>query len=134
MHAALTASETYALGSPCFANVTLQLPAAAAAHAGYAPRASGGAPVPLVHIVAHNFSVANVYVARAALNGVDLPTPFVTHSQLLPPLAQARPGEDAAAHAQRVSARAGPSLLEFFLTDVPLVWGTGERAVASWMK
>ena len=52
----------------------------------------------------------------------------------LPPLAQARPGEDAAAHAQRVSARAGPSLLEFFLTDVPMVWGTGERAVASWMN
>ena len=121
----VTATGLYVLSSPCFANTTLQLPAAAAAHAGYAHAGdAGGAAVPLVNIVAHNFSVANVYVARATLNGAPLATPFVSHSQLLPPLRAPRPGEDAAAHAEALAARAGPALLEFFLTDEPgLVWG-----------
>lgn len=130
-----TPGGTYVLSSPCFANVTLQVPAAAAAAAGYAhaPRIDGAAAapaalVPLLTITAHNFSVGNVYVARAALNGADLPTPFVDHAALLPPLAAPRPGEDAGAHAARVAGGARASVLEFWLTDAPVVWGTGAPA------
>ena len=120
----VAATTTYVLGSPCFANVTLQIPAAAAAHAGYAHSgAAAGAAVPLLNIFAHNFSATNVYVSRAVLNGVVLPTPFVTHAQLLPPLLAPRPGEDAAEHAQRLAAGAQPSLLECTLTDTPSAWG-----------
>ena len=120
----VTATNLSVLRSPCFANVTLQLPAAAALHAGYhhaAPR--GTLPMPLVNIVAHNFSATNVFVSRATLNGVPLPTPFVTHEQLLPPLRAPRPGEDAVAHAARVAAGAGATLLEFTLSDTPSTWG-----------
>ena len=111
--------------------MTLQLPAASAMYAGYAhaQASSAAAPVPLLNIVAHNFSASNVYVVRAALNGKQLPTPFLNHADLLPPLSVPRPNEDAAEHAARVAAGAGPSLLEFWLTSVPMVWGTGERAV-----
>ncbi len=94
------------LSSPCFANVTLQAPPSPAA------AAAGAAPKPLINIVAHNFTVANVYVERAALNGVDLPTPFVNHTALL---------------------AGAPSLLEYWLTSVPMVWGTGVPAtVPDW--
>ena len=119
----VAATTTYVLGSPCFANVTLQIPAAAAVHAGYAHAGGAGAAVPLLNIVAHNYSATNVYVSRALLNGAALPTPFVTHAQLLPPLLAPRPGEDAAEHARRLAAGAQPSLLEFTLSDTPSVWG-----------
>ena len=130
-----TPNGTYVLGSPCFANVTMQLPAAAAEAVGYAHVPPPGhparaAPVPLLNIVAHNFTAGNVYVVKAALNGVALATPFVQHAQLFPPLTEPRLGEDAAAHAQRIAEGAGPSTLEFWLTSVPMVWGTGQRAVA----
>lgn len=129
----MTATRTgrYILSSPCFANVTLQLPLAEARLAGYAhaAAASAGPAVPLLTIVAHNFSASNVYVARAALNGAPLATPFVTHAELMPPLLQPRLGEDAGAHAaRRAQAGAGGSLLEYWLTDAPVVWGTGEPA------
>jgi putative alpha-1,2-mannosidase len=102
---AATAKGTYILSSPCFANVSLALPAAEAA-------CMGGAAAPgLLNIVAHNFSAANVYVARAALNGANLPTPFVDHAQLI---------------------GAAPGLLEFWLTGSPVVWGTGEPAKVPW--
>jgi putative alpha-1,2-mannosidase len=120
----VAATTTYVLGSPCFANVTLQIPAAAATHAGYAHAGSAAAAaVPLLHTVAHNFSATNVYVSRAVLNGAVLPTPFVSHAQLLPPLHAPRPGEDAAEHARRLAAGAQPSLLEFTLSDTPSAWG-----------
>jgi putative alpha-1,2-mannosidase len=122
----LPATGLYALTSPCFANTTLQLPAAEAAAAGYAhaPRAprAGAPPVPLLTIVAHNFSVANVYIASATLNGAPLPTPFASHAALFPPLCAPRPGEDARAHAARVAA-GGASVLEFVLTSEPGAWG-----------
>ena len=127
-----TPGGTYVLSSPCFANVTLQLPLQSALAAGYSHAASWAlkqaATVPLLNIVAHNFSVSNVYIVRASLNGAPLSTPFVNHSQLFPPLNAPRPFEDAAEHAARVAAGA-PNLLEFWLTSVPMVWGTGERAV-----
>jgi hypothetical protein len=127
-----TSDARYVLTSPCFANVTLQLPVQEARLAGYAHAQSlhpSVNTVPLLTIVAHNFSVSNVYVARAALNGAPLATPFVTHSELLPPLLLPRLGEDAGAHAaRRAEARAGGSLLEYWLTDAPVVWGTGEPA------
>jgi putative alpha-1,2-mannosidase len=120
----VAATGNYALASPCFANVTLQLPSAVAAAAGYAhaqgPLASD--PTPLLHIVAHNFSASNLFVARAVLNGQPLASPIVSHNDLLPPLWQPRPGQDAAAHAKRRAAPA-PSLLEFTLTDTPRHWG-----------
>ena len=119
----VTATNLYVLSSPCFANVTLQVPAAAALHAGYAHAAGSAAAVPLVNIIAHNFSSTNVYISSARLNGVALATPFVTHAQLLPPLRTPRPGEDADAHARRLAAGAGASLLEFTLSDTPSVWG-----------
>ena len=121
----VTAANLYVLGSPCFANVTLQIPAAAALHAGYAHAdgSAGGTPVPLIHIVAHNFSATNVYVSSAKLNGIALATPFATHAQLLPLLRTPRPGEDADAHAKRLAAGSGASLLEFTLSDTPSVWG-----------
>jgi len=129
---AASRNATYVLSSPCFENVTLALPAPAARGAGYAhAAASGGAPVPLLTIVAHNFSASNIYVVRAAINGAPLATPFVDHAALLPPLAAPRAGEDAAAHAARAAAP-GASLLEFWLTDEPVVWGTGAAAVAPW--
>ena len=122
----ITATSRYALSSPCFANVTLQLPAADALFAGYAHAARGhkgaAAPVALVNIVAHNFSVANVYIASATLNGARIATPFLEHSALFPPLATPRPGEDAGTHAARLRAGGGPSLLEFVLTDTPQGW------------
>jgi len=136
-----TARGTYVLSSPCFANVTLQIPSAAATAAGYAhaPELDGvstdpsshasTAFVPLVTIVAHNFSVSNVYVARASLNGVALSTPFVDHADLFPPLTRPRPGESVNAHAERLASGSGPSTLEFWLTSVPTVWGSGETAV-----
>jgi len=125
----VTATGDYVLSSPCFANVTLQLPAAAARFAGYSHHAASSAgdaapAVPLVNIVAHNFSVANVYIASASLNGARLARPFVSQSALFPPLAAPRPGEDAAAHAARLAAGAGPSLLEFTLTDTPQAWAS----------
>ena len=45
-----------------------------------------------------------------------------------------RLGEDAAAHARRVAAvGAAGSVLEYWLTDTPLVWGTEEPArVPDW--
>ena len=123
----VTSTGLYTITSPCFANVTLQLPAAEARFAGYAHAGvSGGgaaAAVPLLTIVAHNFSVANVYIASASLNGARLASPFVAHSDLFPPLATPRPGEDAAAHAARLAGGgASPSLLEFVLTDTPQGW------------
>lgn len=127
------ATGMYLLSSPCFANTTLRIPAAAARRAGYAhappppPPATSHvgaleAAVPLLTIVAHNFTVANVYVASATLNGVHLSLPQVSHADLFPPLAAPRPGEPAAAHAARLAARAGPSLLEFSLTSAPSAW------------
>jgi putative alpha-1,2-mannosidase len=118
----VTATSAYTLSSPCFANTTLQIPASAARLAGYAHAGGGSAPVPLVNIIAHNFSVANVYLSSASLNGVRIATPFVSHSDLFPPLTTPRPGEDAAAHAARVAAGAGPSLLEFILSPTPSAW------------
>ena len=118
----VTATSTYTLSSPCFANVTMQVPASAARLAGYAHAGAGAGPVPLVNIVAHNFSVANVYVASASLNGVRIATPFVSHNDLFPPLTTPRPGEDAAAHAARVAVGAGPTLLEFTLSPTPSAW------------
>lgn len=127
-----TPDARYILSSPCFANVTMQLPPAAAAAAGYAHAtmgASDAAPlVPLLNIVAHNFSVSNVYVVRATLNGVALATPFVNHADLFPPLVVPRPGEDSRAHAAKLRNAAGPSTLEYWLTDTPVVWGSGEPA------
>ena len=123
----MTPTGAYVLTSPCFANVTIQLPAVAASFAGYgaANLESGSATsVPLLHIVAHNFSATNYYVASAVLNGAPLPTPFVTHTQLMPPLRVPRPGEDAATHAARVVGGGGASLLEYTLTDTPSVWGS----------
>ncbi len=133
-----TRDARYILSSPCFANVTLQLPAREARFAGYAhaplTTEDSSAFVPLLTIVAHNFSVANIYVASASLNGVPCASPMVTHAELFPPLPTPRPGEDAAAHARRLAAGAGESLLEFTLTDVPTVWGTnGQPAeVPNW--
>ena len=120
----VTATGTYVLGSPCFANVTLQLPAPVARQAGYAHAGADDGVVPLLQIVAHNFSATNVYVSHATLNGVALPTPFVTHADLLPPLRKPRPGEDPAAHSRRLAAGAAPSLLEFTLSDSPSTWGS----------
>ncbi len=117
----VAATGFYALASPCFANVTLQLPPAAAAVAGYA-HARGGDPTPLLHIVAHNFSATNLYVAFAALNGQPLASPIVSHNDLLPPLRQPRPGQDAATYVKRRVAPV-PSVLEFTLTDTPSAWG-----------
>jgi putative alpha-1,2-mannosidase len=119
----VAATTQYAISSPCFANVTLQLPADAARRATYAhaPR-TGSAPVPLLIIEAHNFSVANVYVASATLNGARLAKPFALHGDLFPALAAPRPGEDAAAHAARLAAGGGPSRLEVVLTDTPGAW------------
>jgi len=126
-----TREGKYILTSPCFANVTLQLPAAQARFAGYAHAVQGeGGSVPLVTIVAHNFSVGNIYVANASLNGVPCSTPFVTHSELLPPLLTPRAGENPLQHAARLKLMRGGSLLEFWLTDTPVVWGTGEPARA----
>ena len=102
---AATARGTYILSSPCFANVSLALPAAEAAFMGRAAQPG------LLNIVAHNFSAANVYVAKAALNGAPLPTPMVEHAALL---------------------AGAPSLLEFWLTSEPVKWGTGEPVKAPW--
>ena len=125
---AATAEGSYILTTPCFKNVTLALPAAEARHAGYAhaPAPGAAAPAaPLLNIIAHNFSVANIYILNASLNGAPCPTPVVTHAQLLPPLRAPRPGEDPARHAAALAAGAGPSTLEFWLTDHPVVWGSG---------
>jgi len=81
---AATPGGTYVLTSPCFADTTV----------------GAGTPGAL-RIVAHNFSASNVYVARAAVGGAALATPFVNHSALF----------------------TGNATLEFWLDDAPHVWG-----------
>ena len=68
---------------------------------------TGGGAAPFLNIVAHNFSASSVYIVNATLNGVALPSPFVNHSTLL---------------------AGAPSLLEYFLTDTPSLWGGGTPA------
>jgi putative alpha-1,2-mannosidase len=75
------------LSSPCFQNTTL----------------GAGTPGAL-NIVAHNFTPANIYIARATLDGSDLASPFANHSDLF----------------------RGGAVLEYWLDDHPHVWG-GDR-------
>jgi putative alpha-1,2-mannosidase len=86
----ITATDSYILSSPCFEDVSVGVP--------------GGN---ILHIVAHNFTIGNVFISQAKINGNELSTPFVKHSDLF--------GVN------------GGSLLEFWLSDVPYVWGTGMR-------
>ena len=86
----------FVLGSPVFADAVVAVPA------GYGP--FSGAASPSLHIVAHNASASNIYVAGARANGVALAQPLVTWSQLF-----ASPGAEA--------------LLEFFMAPQPTQWG-----------
>ena len=72
------------LTTPCFADTTV----------------GAGTPGAL-RVVAHNFSAANAYVARAAVNGAPLMTPFVNHTALF----------------------GGGVTLEFWLDSEPHGWG-----------
>ena len=130
-----TRNGSYILTSPCFANTTVQLPAADARFAGYAhARHATSDAVPLLTVVARNFTVANIFIRNATLNGVLLTSPIVSHADLFPPLETPRLGEDPGAHAKRIAtASAAGSILEYWLTDTPLVWGTEEPvSVPDW--
>ena len=73
----LAGSDLFVLGSPRFAEVVIGL--------GGGPASDGSTAEPRqLRIVAHNASAANVYMVRAALNGVaiDLNQPFVKFSDL----------------------------------------------------
>ena len=60
----LAGNATYMIGSPSFANVTLR-------------RDLGD-----INVIAYNASLENVYVEKAQINGVDIPTPFITFDQI----------------------------------------------------
>ena len=120
----LAGTQTYILGVPAFANATISLPATALRRT----RASGSTGTDisaLLTIVAHNFSSTNIWAYRASINGLALPTPFVNHSQLVPPAFRTAYDDDLAAPASGVgeSVGASPALLEFWLTDQEVAWG-----------
>ena len=115
----LAGTQTYILGVPSFSNATVALPALALRHA-HASLTS--TQTPLLSIVAHNFSVTNIWAYRASINGMPLPTPFVNHSQLVPPAYRAAYG-CCDESAPGVAEGSAPSLLEFWLTDRELIWG-----------
>ena len=122
-------TDTYILGAPVFSNVTLRIPSFrlravggassrrsrataggdAAGAAGptsilNAGAAAAAAPAPRLTVIAHNSSAANIYAYAAAVNGVFLDTPFVTHGVLFP------------------SGGGGAALLEFWMCERPAVW------------
>ena len=82
----ITATTTYVLSSPCFEDVS----------------------VGNLRILAHNFTIGNVFVSKAMINGKPLMTPFVDHSDLFG------------------GSSSDGNLLEFFLSDVPYVWNEGQ--------
>eukprot|EP01112_Ceratiomyxa_fruticulosa_P018977 TRINITY_DN6143_c1_g1_i1.p1 TRINITY_DN6143_c1_g1~~TRINITY_DN6143_c1_g1_i1.p1 ORF type:complete len:764 (-),score=125.90 TRINITY_DN6143_c1_g1_i1:103-2394(-) len=65
-------SGTYIIGSPLVGNATIHIP----------PQSATSQTNDL-QIIAYNQGVENVYVEKVTLDGKILPTPFVTHSQLL---------------------------------------------------
>ena len=77
----------------------------------------------MVSIIAHNFSSTNIWAYYATINGVALSTPFVNHSQLVPPAFRMDYGPGVEDHGHGVAAGLGPSLLEFWLTDEERPWG-----------
>jgi len=102
----LAGSGTYVLGSPVWANATLAVPAAWEVDAPpFNATAAARPPRPVLTIVAHNASAANVFAYRAAANGVPLTTPFVEHAALFPPSRGAPAGR-----------------LDFWMTDAPSPW------------
>jgi hypothetical protein len=125
----IAGTTTYVLGSPSFPNATVSL--------GASPSAS------TLTIIAHNWTVTNYYVAKATINGVALTTPFIQQLQLVPSafrpdceqlLKAAARDSCLAMRAEALAAAArtqGTSVLEFFMTDAPSVWGTGARISAA---
>lgn len=94
--------ETYALGSPFFANATIAIPAESFRAADASdPRAAVGAKL---QIIAHNASAGNIYAYAAAANGVKLTSAYVNHTQLWP-------------------TGTANALLEFWMTDAPQPFG-----------
>lgn len=121
----LAGTQTYILGVPAFANATISLPEAALSRqrSGGGSGSSGSGAAPLLTIVAHNFSAANIWAYCATVNGAPLPTPFVNHSQLVPPAFRESYGAGGAQSGEAPGvATAGPSLLEFWLTDQEQTW------------
>jgi len=66
----LTGKDWYFVGSPLFNQAELRV-----------PDQQGGTSI--IRITAYNNSKENVYVERVLLNGENLPTPYITHQQLL---------------------------------------------------
>jgi hypothetical protein len=125
----LAGTQTYILGIPAFPNATLALPTPALRYARSAAlyEATAVGPTTLLTIVAHNFSETNIWAYRATINGIELPTPFVNHSQLVPPLLYQPHGGGLASGDVSTARRgltSGPSLLEFWLCDEELPWGS----------
>jgi putative alpha-1,2-mannosidase len=89
----ITGTRTYILSSPCFQDVTIN------------GGGGGGGEGGVLHIIAHNFTLENVFVMNASINGAFLTTPFVDHDDLF----GGGGGE-------------GEGLLEFWLSNVPYVW------------
>lgn len=120
----MAGTQTYVLGVPAFANATLALPPSALR---FARDSAKSEPLVLLSIVAHNFSAVNIWAYRATINGADLPTPFVNHSQLVPPVMY-RPHTLGSKVVQELSiagaAASAPAMLEFWLCDVELPWGS----------
>ena len=115
----LAGSTTYILASPVFADVTLAVPPAWDV---VQPAAGPSSPRPLLRILAHNASSVNIFVARAAVNGVPLPQPLVDHAQLFPPTSSLSASGSSSSSSQPA---ASPSVLEFWMSAVPVPWGTG---------
>jgi len=120
----VTGTGMYALGSPTFANATVALPTAIACagteewDAATLPTggAVGAGTTVLLQVIAHNASVGNMYVSAAAVNGVQLATPFVNHTALFP---------QAMLPAARCALTgAAPALLEFWMSAEPVAFAS----------
>jgi len=70
----IAATGQFVLGSPVFADALVEVPS------GWGP--FSGAASPSLHIVAHNASASNIYVAGARVNGAAVDRPVVTWAQL----------------------------------------------------
>ena len=93
----VAATGQFILGSPVFADARVAVPSGWGTFS--------GAASPSLHIVAHNASASNIYVAGARANGVALLAPLVTWAQLF----GGGPGAEA--------------LLEFDMVPQPVQWG-----------
>ena len=94
----------FSIGAPAFSSVTVTLPSASWEAMGEVHTMDRGSSGVALTIVAHNASPEAVYVVNATANGVPLPTPFVTQTQLM-------------------NGGAGGKL-EFWMSTEPSEWGS----------